>query len=290
MDPSYFIVAAILTSLVLGQVNQRLASPKLAIADRWLRWFVFAFAGAHVCRDFELIERPYWALVTLFFLLWFLAETTYNWLAIAAHSSSPLPLFPRYSINQSGEEWPVQPRILKLRDWLRAQGFKQVQALKTETGGGIYVRASVYQDAAATTRVQITFLPQGNGSIAVCCSLMSLTTDGCRYVTDNSYLPFAGFYPETWFVERRPWKRSLPRLLARHKARVASQALAPFELMPLADLNAAQSELDRVNTELGFLHPHAERDDFGQITHEGRYRVWKEIWLLNYFGRSARYE
>ena len=54
--------------------------------------------------------------------------------------------------------------------------------------------------------------------------------------------------------------------------------------------NAAQSELDRLNTELGFLHPHAERDDFGQITHEGRYRVWKEIWLLNYFGRSARYE
>jgi len=26
------------------------------------------------------------------------------------------------------------------------------------------------------------------------------------------------------------------------------------------------------------------------MTYEGRYRVWKEIWLLNYFGRSARYE
>ena len=59
---------------------------------------------------------------------------------------------------------------------------------------------------------------------------------------------------------------------------------------PLADLNAAQHELDRLNTELGFLHPHHEREDLGKITHEGRYRVWKEIWMLNYLGRSARYE
>ncbi len=28
----------------------------------------------------------------------------------------------------------------------------------------------------------------------------------------------------------------------------------------------------------------------GKITYEGRYRVWKEIFLLNYFGRSVRYE
>jgi hypothetical protein len=57
----------------------------------------------------------------------------------------------------------------------------------------------------------------------------------------------------------------------------------------LADLNATQHELDLINTELGFLHPHNQRDDFGKITQEGRYRVWKEIWMLNYLGRSSRY-
>ena len=36
--------------------------------------------------------------------------------------------------------------------------------------------------------------------------------------------------------------------------------------------------------------PVAEREDLGKFTHEGRYRVWKEIWMLNYFGRAARYE
>ena len=55
------------------------------------------------------------------------------------------------------------------------------------------------------------------------------------------------------------------------------------------DLNVQNSELDRLNTEMGFLHPHHERDDLGKITHEGRYRVWKEIWMLDYLGLPTRY-
>src|SRR5262249_54143716 len=119
-----------------------------------------------------------------------------------------------------------------------------------------------------------------------------ITADGARYLTDNLYIPFAGFYPENWFVERNPWRRSLPRLLARHRRRLVSSSVVttPFTTEPLADLNAAQSELDALNTELGFLHPHAESEDPGKIPHEGRYRVWKEIWTLNYLGRAARYE
>ncbi len=108
----------------------RFGSPIISIVDRWLRWFVFAFLAAQVCRDFQLVDRPYWVLAAAFFLLWFLGETLYNWLAISALSASPLPLFPRYTVNQSGEEWPVQPRFLKIRSWLRAQGFRQSQSLQ----------------------------------------------------------------------------------------------------------------------------------------------------------------
>ena len=292
MEPPYLILAAIVVSLVLMQINQRLASPLLAIADRWLRWFVFAFGAAQMCRDFQWINRPFWVLVAVFFLLWFLGETLYNWLAISALNVSPLPLFPRYAINASGEEWPMQPRFMKIREWLRTQGFRQTQALKAEIGGGIYLRVSVYQDALATVRVQVVFIPQAHGAISVCFAVTSVAEDGTRYVTDNLYIPFGGFFPENWFVERAPWRRSLPRLIARHQARLAAIGVrpAPFAVEPLADLNNAQQELDRLNIELGFLHPHHEREDLGKITHEGRYRVWKEIWMLNYLGRSARYE
>lgn len=292
MDPAYFILAAIVVSLVLMQINSRLASPLLAIADRWLRWFVFAFGAAQMCRQFEWIDRPFWVLAAIFFIVWFLGETLYNWLAISALSVSPLPLFPRYAINTSGEEWPVQPRLLKIREWLRGQGFRQVQALKAEIGGGIYLRVSLYQDAPGVVRVKVTFIPQANGAISVCFEVATLTDDGRRYLTDNLFIPFAGFFPENWFVERKPWCRSLPRLIKRHRARLARAGVkpAPFTFEPLADLNNAQHELDRLNTELGFLHPHHERDDLGKITHEGRYRVWKEWWMLNYLGRAARYE
>jgi hypothetical protein len=292
MQPTYIIIATMVASLILMQVNLRLASPVLSIIDRWLRWFVVSLGGAQLLREFEWIDRPYWALAAAFFLLWFLGETLYNWMAITAHSLSPLPLFPRYAVNGSGEEWPVQPRLLKIREWLRSQGFRQVQALKAEIGGGIYLRVSVYQDAAASVRLQVTFIPQANGAISVCFAATSITADGSRYLTDNLYIPFAGFYPENWFVERAPWRRSLPRLLARHRARLAAAGAVavPFTTEPLTDLNSVQHELDQLNTELGFLYPHAERDDLGKFTQEGRYRVWKEIWMLNYLGRAARYE
>jgi len=292
MQFPFFLLAAILCSLAVMQINQRVASPLLSIIDRWLRWLVFAFGGAQICVDFKLIDRPFWVMVTVLFIAWFLGETFLNWLRIHALSVSPLPLFPRYEVNTDGDEWPIQPRLLKLREWLRAQGFKQVQALKAEIGGGVYLRVSIYQSVDAITRVQVTFIPQASGAITVCYALTSLTADGARYITDNLYVPFAGFYPEHWFVERAPWRRSLARLLARHRARIAAAGIAvePITVDPLTDLNTTQQELDRVNTELGFLHQPPQREDLGKITHEGRYRVWKEIWMLNYLGRAMRYE
>jgi hypothetical protein len=288
----YLIIGAMAVSVLLVRINQRLASPVIAIVDRWLRWFIFPVMGAWSCRYFDLINRPIWVIAVAGFILWFMVETVYNWLGIAALSLSPFPLFPRYSVNTTGEEWPIQPRFLKIREWLRAQGFRQVQALKAEIAGDIYLRVSVYQDEAALLRVQVTFLPQNNGAIDVCYALTSTTLDGSRYVTDNLYIPFGGFYPENWFVDRRPCCRSLARLLALHRRRVAAmgRGLVPLTTEPMADLNDSQRELDQVNTELGFLNPRGAREDHGKISSEGRYRVWKEIWTLNYLGRAARYD
>jgi len=291
MLTAYILFGAIVLSLVLTQVNQRFASPVMAIFNRWLRWVIFALGAAKISDDFELIERPLWVLITAFFLVYFLIETAYRWLEIHALSVSPIPLFPRFALNASGEEWPTHPRLLKIRDWLRQQGFKQVQALKAEVGGGIYLRMSVYQDAPALLRVQITFLPQPSGAIAVCYSLSSQSVTGYRIITDNLFLPFGGFYPENWLVERNPWRRSLAHLVKRHRDRIARahEVLVPWTMEPLGDLNSQQRELEQVNTELGFLFPNSDREDHGKITYEGRYRVWKEIWLLNYFGLASRY-
>ena len=291
MNVPFILLGAVVAAIVLMQLNRVLGSPVVAIADRWLRCAVFSLGGAQIIRDLEWSDKPMWTLSAACFLVWFLGETVYNWLAIAALSASPLPLFPRYIPNGSGDEWPIHPRLLRIREWLRANGFRPGQALKAEVGGGIYLRVSVHQDGPATTRVHVTFLPAGAGGVTVCASIVSLGRDGSRYVTDNLHIPFAGFYPENWWVERRPCTRSLARLMERHRRRVAAAGieLEPFAVEPLADLNATQHELDRLNTQMGFLHAHGEREDLGKITQEGRYRVWKEIWTLKYLGRPARY-
>lgn len=292
MEPVHLLFLAIASSITLTQLNLRLASPLLAVVNRWLRLGVFTGGGAAVWVVMEWSSRPYWVIVVVFCLLWILGESIYNWLAIKALSLSSLPLFPRFTLNPSGGEWPTQPRFLKLRDWLRSEGFKQVQALRAEVAPSVYLRVSVYQDVEANLRLQVTFLPQPSGGLSVCYSLSTHTVAGNRYVTDNLYLPFGGFYPENWLVERTPWRRSLKALVKQHRYRLAKsgEIVSPWTTEPLGDLNQQQQEMERLNTELGFLAPHADREEHGKISHEGRYRVWTEIFLLNYFSKSARYK
>ncbi|MDR2673496.1 MAG: hypothetical protein LBC18_01135 [Opitutaceae bacterium] len=286
------VLAAALTVIVLARLNARLASPALSIINRWLRCIALSGGAAWLLKRTGASDRPCWLLALVCLLVWVLAETLYNWMMIKALSLSPLPLFPHYTASTLGDEWPTHPRFLKVRDWLRAHGFARVQTLRAEISPELYLRVSVYQDEAAAMRLQITFLPQAGGALALCASFSTRMLNGWRYVTDNLFLPFAGFYPENWLVERNPWRVSLESLHRRHRARLArrGEIIHPWDGEPLEELNAQQREMDRLNTELGFLLPPAQRAEHGKITYEGRFRVWKEIWSLNYLGRSARYE
>jgi hypothetical protein len=291
-EPLTFILApAAALLLVLFYINLRVASPLLSIPIRWLRWLLFALFVAETNARFELVDRPFGVIAIVAFLLWFLVESGFNWLRVSAISLSPLPLFPKFTANQGGDEWPVQPRLLKVRDWLRENRFTPVQALKAEVGGGIWLRVSVYQSQDATTRLQVAFLPQDSGAITVCYSLATQTESGRRYVTDNFFLPFGGFYPDDWHVRRTPWRRSLPRLVSAHLAQLAQANEKPvaWEADPLDDLNRQQQAMEQVNTQLGFLLPHAEREEHGKITPEGRFRIWQEAWQLDYLGLPRRY-
>lgn len=285
------IVAAGSVAMVSSYLNRTVASPVLAIVNRWMRWIWASLAIAWLTDFWGWSGRPFWVLAVTAFLLWLICETLYNWLAISALSQSPIPLFPKFLVNASGEEWPAVKRIIIVRDWLRKNRFSQVQALLADIGNGIHLRVSVYQDPEAKTRVQVLFIPINATGVTVCFSVSSQTEAGLRYTTDNLFLPFGGFYPENWHVERRPWTRGIAHLIARHCARIAvdNQTIVPWNADPLSDLNDQQRDLDRLNTELGFLFPQAMREEYGKMTFEGRYRIWKEVWFLNYLGLPQRY-
>ena len=271
-----------------------MASPILAIFSRWAIWLFFSFATAYIAQslEFEWSQRPFWVLSLSAFLLWFLLETGYNWLVISALSKSQLPFFLKFTINRDGDEWPNQKRFINLRDWLRSRDFTKLEALKAKIDEGIFLRSTIYQSADKKIRLQILFIPQRRGNVSECFTISSRTGDrSLRYVTDNFFLPFGGFYPDNWRLERKPWTRSLPALLRRHQKRIESEAdhLVPWEDSPLADLNEQQRLIERINTDLGFLFPINLQEDYGKITWEGRYRVWKELWLLNYLGIAHEY-
>lgn len=288
---AYIIIFGAAISLLLFFVNGRVASPILAILNRWLRWVVFSMALAYLAQAFEWSARPYWVLAATFFMFWFLLETIYNWIAVTALSKSDIPLFPRFSRNDSGLEWPMQNRMTAIRDWLHEKDFKKVQALEADLGMGLKIRSCVYDNADHTIRLQVIFIPNRSGSVSACYSLSSYTESGTRLMTDNLFLPFGGFYPETWRVVRSPWRRTLAGLLQCHRKRLEKcrERIVPVSADPVDELNHQQAVLERVNTEQGFLIPPHLREDGDKITREGRYRVWKEVWLLNYFGATNRY-
>ncbi|MDP0500389.1 MAG: hypothetical protein Q7P63_09840 [Verrucomicrobiota bacterium JB022] len=275
----------------LAQRSQFSGASGLAIFARWLRWVTIAVLGASL--TFSLTQDyPFWVLFLVCFLVWFLLETGYNWLAINAISHSEIPLFPRFEPNRRGDEWPSQPRFIELRNWLREHNLQRADALVTRAGQHELRRVSIYRNEDDSIRVQILFIPAVRQQIITCYALHSVTEDGERIITDNIFLPYGGFYPEKWLLERRPGKSSLASLWKRHLERMDAHGgpFVPIEVDPQLVINDDQRVLERLNRQLGFLNNDEEEEEMvGRITAAGRFRIWTEMWMLGYLGRSHRY-
>lgn len=290
MEIYHYILGLILVSIALSYGNARWGLPTVAILNRWMRWILFSLVFALFVQQMSETPRPFWLLAITGFLLWLLLETCYNWLAIKALSHSELALFPVFKANTEGDEWPSHKRYFKARETLRRKAFKRIESIKAELDEGIIIRSSVYEDPTQKIRVQAMFIPQRSGSLAMNFIISSITESGRRYITDNVYMPFGGFYPENWYLDRRPLNRVLERLMLVHRKRMkkATESFVPWDVEPLQDLNEQQRILEQTNMKAGFLFPAHHHDEYGRITSEGRYRIWKEIWLLNYFGISTQ--
>jgi len=286
-----FILLLAALSLGLSLWSGRTGSPVIAIFGRWVRWGFLAALVAGTAYAFNWTGYGWPVLFAVSLLGIFLIETVYNWIAIAALSKSELPLFPKFQENERGEEWPSSNEFIRQKAWLRKIGYQRRQALVSMLGEAVLMRISAYENEERTIRLHVLFLPNPRGNQAVCLTLFSQTREGELLVTDNIFLPFGGFYPETWHVERRPWTRSWEKLLERHKARIDAhgQELDPFENDPLEQINADQRIVEHLNRELGFLHSHPEAEEQGRLTAAGRARIWQEVWTLGYLGLPLRY-
>lgn len=285
----YLLLGLAVVSVLLPLLAGRMGLPILHVFSRWLRWFLFAALFAFFIHIFELSFRPAWVHFLTGLAVWFVIETGYNWLAIKALSRSELPLFPSFRENSDGDEWPADEHFIKMKEWLKANGYKRAGALKAELFEGTYLRASIYESVDRLTRIQILFLPKRQGGTSACFTIQTFGKDEQRIITDNQFLPYGGYYPENWNLARKPLIGSLKRLHALHQKRVAKREIEPVAIdsSALEDINEQQRILERVNTETGFLVPRPQQEEEGKISSDGRYRLWKEMWLLAYLGKSV---
>ena len=285
----YLLLITAVISVVLPILGSRFSMPLLLVLGRWLRWFVFAGVFAFTLSFFELSFRPYWVHYVTGLTVWFVLETGYNWVAIKALSRSDLPLFPDFELNKDGDEWPADKKFIELREWLRGGNYTRLSALKAELFEDTFLRASVYESPDKLTRIQILFLPKRKDGATACYTITTQGKDDRRLVTDNLYLPYGGYYPSEWEMSRKPLMGSLKRLLKLHNKRLVSSSLIPVpcEDEPLIELNDQQRTLERLNQETGFLVSRPLQEEEGKITSEGRYRLWKEMWMLAYLGKST---
>jgi len=281
---SLTVTALGLAAVALTYGASRRGSPRWAITSRWTRLLFVGLAVGELLRFLPDIERPLWVLVGCGLLGWLLVESIWHWFTIGLISRSELPLYPVYRRNADGDEWPALRRFIEVREEIRRVPFQRVDAVKAAMIEDLALRATLYLDPPRTTRLEVFFLPLRAGGFTGVFVLTSETASGQRLVTDNFFLPYGGFYPESWSVVRR---RTLGRLLKLHRARLAATQgpLVAWDGDLVDAMNREQRQLERLNLELGFLTtPDEQEETGGRITAEGRYRLWLEIWVLHYFG------
>ncbi|MGF1530331.1 MAG: hypothetical protein ACFCU4_03110 [Puniceicoccaceae bacterium] len=262
-------------------------SLKLRVLRRWLGWIalvVLLGIGLHAS---ALLDRDLLVCLSIAGLGLLLVETVYHWTLVRALSRSDWPLFPRFMEAQENEGWPKEELLLRWRQQLEERGYRTISILVSPVFPQFVVRMYVMESSDRKVRLNLLCLPQGKKSPRCFLSFISISKEGHRFLTDNVALPYGGYYPTHWQIERHPWTESILRLEERHRTRLES-AQTEFEEMveePVAEVNDTQEELEMFNRKQGFLRAYDEQTP-DRISPEGRYRIWKEILLVNYFGRT----
>lgn len=273
-------------------VFMRLGQPLLEIVARWSRLFAISLSATYLAfiMDWSIAEnRPPWSLAAFLFLSCILFVTVHTWFKVRGFSYEDTPLFPNYFRNEEPDEWPTNSNHIRLREWIREEGFRQVGSLRAHPSPEFCIREFHFDSEDGLTRFSVNFIPRGHDGLCVSHAASSVAHDGVRYITDNAFVPFGGYFPDNWILDRKPFTQSAAKLLERHRKRMktSGKEFSPWMDLPANDIKEQHRLLEKANRDHGILNPRTKWAKFGRFSQEGCYRIWKEILLLNYFGIIA---
>lgn len=268
-------------------LNHQLPIRIFGLINHWFRWLTFACAFSLMLTFFEWSNRPDWVHFISGLALWFILETLYYKITIHLLNISEMELFPKYKNDTNDNLWPINKEALKIKEWLSKEGFKSEETLKAEVIAHLTIRQAVFLNKTQTIRLNVLFIPDARNEIKLFYSLFSVKPTGEYLMTDNQNRPFGGYYPEHWTVNRYPVCHSLESLLKKHQAAMkeSEEGWKELEEDVRTKTNRLQWELEKKNREMGFLYE-PNREDKQQISPEGCFRIWTEMWLLAYFGKT----
>ena len=257
------------------------------LISHWIRWLTFACAFSLILTFFEWSSRPDWVHFISGLAVWFILETLYYKLSIHLLNISEMELFPKYKNDTDDNLWPINKRVLKIKELLRKEGFKSEETLKAQIVAHLTIRQAVFFNEDQTIRLNVLFIPNAKNEVQLFYSLFSFKSDGEYLITDNQNMPFGGFYPDHWTVNRFPVCHSLKKLLKKHQEamKTAHGTWSQFEGDIQTKTNRLQLELEQKNREMGFLNEPNQEDTL-QISSEGCFRIWTEMWMLAYLGKT----
>lgn len=259
----------------------------IRLFSHWARWLTFACAFSLMLTYFEWSNRADWVHFISGLAAWFILETLYYKISIHMLNISEMDLFPKYKNDTNENLWPINKEVLKIKDLLSEEGFKEEETLKAEIIAHLVIRQAVFLDEARKVRLNVLFIPNAKNEIKLFYSLFSHKASGEYLLTDNQNMPFGGYYPDHWTVNRYPISHSLKKLLKKHReAMIESEGeWTELEGDIRTKSNRLQWELEKKNREMGFLNE-PNRENKQQISSEGCFRIWIEMWLLAYFGKT----
>ena len=274
--------------LGLNRLQRSLPSPVNKMLVRWTRLMVTALFCGLLFKASILPSVPYWRLCLIGLLLWCLIESLYIWFYIVTWDRSELPLFPKIK-SVDRVDWPANKRFFMIRDWIRQNNYEEIGAFRYFFQDVVMQHSVVYQSPDRTIRMQVLIVPDSTGVILDQVVFYSQNANDKVFITDNIFMPFGGVYPEDWSVNRYASVRKVEGLVKRHINVLshAGETCIQIDSDPLAWVEETQHRLEKLNIEHGLLNSLADREEFGKLTGEGRYRIWKELLLLNYFCKST---
>ena len=259
----------------------------IRLFSHWARWLTFACAFSLMLTYFEWSNRADWVHFISGLAAWFILETLYYKISIHMLNISEMDLFPKYKNDTNENLWPINKEVLKIKDLLSEEGFKEEETLKAEIIAHLVIRQAVFLDETRKIRLNVLFIPNAKNEIKLFYSLFSHKTSGEYLLTDNQNMPFGGYYPDHWTVNRYPISHSLKKLLKKHREAM-SESEGEWSVVEgdiRTKTNRLQWELEKKNREMGFLNE-PNREEKQQISSEGCFRIWIEMWLLAYFGKT----